>query len=73
MTSTTELKKPQIGEVEILDIIIDLMFDGHSISECRAYVLDEYHVDICELESLLVQAQRQVRACEMAMYRQLRF
>ena len=68
-----DLDKPCVSETEILDIAIDFLFDGRSMSECRGYLLSEYDLDARDLGPLLEKAQREVRECEVEFGTRLRF
>jgi hypothetical protein len=57
--------KPRISEAEIVNIAIEFLFDGRSMSECSGHLRNEYDVDADELGRLLEKARSEVRACEV--------
>jgi hypothetical protein len=65
--------KPRISEAEIVNIAIEFLFDGRSMSECRGHLLSEYDVDADELGRLLEKARGEVRACEVEFSSHVRF
>lgn len=68
-----DLDKPCVSEIEIVDIAVEFLFDGRSMSECRGHLLSEYDVNSDDLCGLLEKAQREVRACEVEFGARLRF
>ena len=57
--------KPWISETEIVNIAIEFLFDGRSMSQCRSHLRNEYDVDADDLGRLLEKARGEVRACEV--------
>ena len=68
-----DLDKPGVSETEIINIAVEFLSDGRSLSECRGYLLTEYDVNADDLSRLLERAQREVRACEVEFASHLRF
>jgi hypothetical protein len=73
MTGVVEVGKSELGEKEIVDIGIDWLIEGRSISECRSYVLSEFRIDPENLEFLLAMASQQVDEWRCEVGRRLRF
>lgn len=74
MTSTMiELNKRKISDTEIIDIAFDFLLDGHSMSECRGYILSEYGIRARDLEPLLEKATKQVEEWTAEVNGHLRF
>jgi hypothetical protein len=65
--------KPWISETEIVNIAIEFLFDGRSMSECRGHLRNEYDVDADDLGRLLEKAQREVLECEVEFNTRLKF
>lgn len=65
--------KPRISKLEIIDVAIDFLFDGRSMSKCRGHLLSEYDITADDLGPLLEKAQRAVREFEVEFGTRLRF
>jgi hypothetical protein len=65
--------KPWISETEIVNIAIEFLSDGRSMSECRGHLRNEYDVDAADLGRLLERARGEVRACEVEFSSHVRF
>jgi hypothetical protein len=64
-TYLVDSNKVRISEAEIVNIVIEFLSDGRSMSECRGHLLTEYDVEADDLGRLLEKAQDEVRACEV--------
>lgn len=72
-TYMIDLNRAYASEAEIVNIAVEFLSDGRSLSECRGYLLTEYDVNADDLSRLLERAQREVRACEVEFASHLRF
>ena len=72
-TYMIDLNRAYASEAEIVNIAVEFLSDGRSMSECRGYLMSEYSVNSGELGGLLERAQREVRACEVEFGSHLRF
>jgi hypothetical protein len=68
-----DLDRPHVSETAIMDIAVDLLFDGRPMSECRGHLLSEYDVKADDLTRLMERARREVRACEEEFSSHVRF
>ncbi len=68
-----DLDRPGVSETEIINIAVEFLSDGRSMSECRGHLLSEYAVNIDDLDRPLNEAHRQVRACDAEFGSHLRF
>jgi hypothetical protein len=74
MTSCIDVSdRPRVGETDIVNIAVEFLFDGRSMSECRGHLLTEYDVNADDLGRLLEKAQREVHECEAEFTTRLRF
>jgi hypothetical protein len=65
--------RPRVSDGEIVDIAVECLLDGRSMSECSGHLRNEYDVDADDLGRLLERAQGEVRACEAEFGTRLRF
>jgi hypothetical protein len=72
-TCMIESNKVCISETEIVNIAIEFLSDGCSMSECRGHLLCEYDVEADDLGRLLEQAQSEVRTCGVEFGSRVRF
>jgi len=74
MTSCIDVSdRPRVSETDIVNIAVEFLFDGRSMSECRGHLRNEYDVDADELGRLLEKARGEVRACEVEFSSHVRF